>query len=176
MASIISSEQTAAAEGTLGAVRRDPFAMLPFCGYNMADYFGHWLDFRKNLGYLSPKIFYVNWFRKDDSGKNFLWPGFGENSRVLKWICERVDGTGKARSTAIGYVPTHDALDLGGLDTISKETIHKLLHVEESDWLKEIPDIRKFYEQFGSRLPSGLKLHLDALENRLVASQHGPSG
>ena len=176
MASIISSEQTAAAEGKIGSVRRDPFAMLPFCGYNMGDYFNHWIEFRKKLGFLSPKIFYVNWFRKDDAGKNFLWPGFGENSRVLKWICERVDGTGKARSTPIGFVPTHDALDLGGLDNISHETVHKLLHVEEEEWLNEIPDIRQFYSQFGNKLPKELMNNLDSLEARLRAAQQAPTG
>jgi phosphoenolpyruvate carboxykinase (GTP) len=124
MGSIISSEQTAAAEGKVGAVRRDPFAMLPFCGYNMADYFNHWLEFRKQLGYNAPKIFYVNWFRKDDQG-NYLWPGYGENSRVLKWICERVDGTGQAKATPIGYVPTARGLDLSGLD-ISRENVHRV--------------------------------------------------
>eukprot|EP01114_Cavostelium_apophysatum_P000919 TRINITY_DN107_c0_g1_i4.p1 TRINITY_DN107_c0_g1~~TRINITY_DN107_c0_g1_i4.p1 ORF type:complete len:2401 (-),score=559.00 TRINITY_DN107_c0_g1_i4:81-7283(-) len=173
MGSIISSEQTAAAEGALGAVRRDPFAMLPFCGYNMGDYFQHWVDFRKKLGFLSPKIFYVNWFRKDDKGR-FLWPGFGENSRVLEWICRRVDGTAKARSTPIGYVPTSDSLELGALD-VTPETIHQLMHVEPEDWLKEIPGIRKFYEQFGDRLPAALKINLDKLEQRLIAAQDAPT-
>eukprot|EP01119_Soliformovum_irregulare_P017313 TRINITY_DN511_c0_g1_i5.p1 TRINITY_DN511_c0_g1~~TRINITY_DN511_c0_g1_i5.p1 ORF type:complete len:1259 (-),score=444.21 TRINITY_DN511_c0_g1_i5:26-3550(-) len=173
MGSIISSEATAAAEGTVGQVRRDPFAMLPFCGYNMGDYFGHWLEFRKKLGFLSPKIFYVNWFRKNEKGE-FMWPGFGENSRVLKWICERVDGVGKARSTPIGYVPTSDALDLGGID-MTPETLHQLFHVEPEDWLKEIPDIRNFYSQFGNRLPHQLTQNLGLLENRLKVASDAPT-
>eukprot|EP01124_Arcella_intermedia_P029989 TRINITY_DN645_c0_g1_i2.p1 TRINITY_DN645_c0_g1~~TRINITY_DN645_c0_g1_i2.p1 ORF type:complete len:1800 (+),score=398.23 TRINITY_DN645_c0_g1_i2:59-5458(+) len=174
MGSIISSEQTAAAaDSKVGTVRRDPMAMLPFCGYNMGDYFGNWIDFRKNLGFLSPKVFYVNWFRKSE-GK-FLWPGFSENGRVLKWICERVDGVGKARSTPIGYVPTHDAIDLDGLD-ITQEAIHKLLHVDPQLWLEEIPGIRQFYSQFGDRLPLSLKESLDSLEARLLATTAAPTG
>ncbi|XP_049851204.1 uncharacterized protein LOC126325537 isoform X2 [Schistocerca gregaria] len=172
MASVISSEQTAAAEGTQGQIRRDPFAMLPFCGYNMGDYFNHWVDFRKNLGYLSPKIFYVNWFRKE--GDSYLWPGFGENSRVLKWICERVDGVGKARATPIGYMPTHDALDLGGLD-VSIETIHKLTYVDEQAWLKEIPSIRSFFAKFSDRLPKAFTEILDNLELRLKRATEAPT-
>eukprot|EP01125_Pyxidicula_operculata_P002312 TRINITY_DN121_c0_g1_i3.p1 TRINITY_DN121_c0_g1~~TRINITY_DN121_c0_g1_i3.p1 ORF type:complete len:1420 (-),score=421.83 TRINITY_DN121_c0_g1_i3:81-4073(-) len=172
MGSIISSEQTAAAEGSIGQVRRDPFAMLPFCGYNMGDYFNHWTEFRKNLGFLSPKIFYVNWFRKEN-GK-FLWPGFGENCRVLKWICERVDGIGKARSTPIGIVPTNDALDVDGLD-ISKDTIHKLLHVDAKLWLNELPDIREFYNKFGNRLPAALQSSVNDLEARLLAATAAPT-
>ena len=172
MASTISSEQTAAAEGTQGVIRRDPFAMLPFCGYNMADYWSHWIEFRKTLGYLSPKIFYVNWFRKEKG--QFLWPGFGENSRVLKWVCERVDGVGKARSTPIGYVPTNDALDIGGLD-VSRDTIHKLTHVDYQAWLQEIPSIREYYSQFGDRLPESLSTILNDLERRLMAATAAPT-
>ena len=172
MASMISSEQTAAAEGTQGVIRRDPFAMLPFCGYNMGDYWSHWIDFRKTLGYLSPKIFYVNWFRKEKG--QFLWPGFGENSRVLKWVCERVDGVGKARSTPIGYVPTNDALDIGGLD-VSRDTVHKLTHVDYQAWLQEIPSIREYYNQFGSHLPETLTTILDDLERRLLAASAAPT-
>lgn len=186
MGSIISSEQTAAAEGRLGQVRRDPFAMLPFCGYNMADYFQHWIDFRKKLGFLSPKVFYVNWFRKENgkilffrflshlTGK-FLWPGFGENCRVLKWICERVDGVGKARSTPIGYVPTHDGLDIDGLD-IEQDTLHKLLHVDNKLWIDEIPAIRDYYAMFGDRIPLRLKECVDGLEARLLAATAAPTG
>ena len=173
MGSIISSEITAAAEGPAGVVRRDPFAMLPFCGYNMGDYFQHWIDFRKNLGYSSPKIFYVNWFRTDANGK-FLWPGFGENSRVLKWITERVDGVGKARATPIGYVPTFDALDTAGIN-VSVDTLHHLLHVDADEWMKELPGIRQFFAQFGDHLPPALKLNLDRLESRLLASHDAPT-
>eukprot|EP01116_Phalansterium_solitarium_P023079 TRINITY_DN78_c0_g2_i2.p1 TRINITY_DN78_c0_g2~~TRINITY_DN78_c0_g2_i2.p1 ORF type:complete len:2396 (+),score=1061.53 TRINITY_DN78_c0_g2_i2:171-7358(+) len=167
MGSIISSELTAAAEGKQGDVRRDPFAMRPFCGYNMADYFSHWNNFRKSLGYNSPKIFYVNWFRRDDSGA-FIWPGFGENSRVLKWICKRIgrNPSGKSVRTPIGHVPSHDGLDLGGLD-LSGESLHKLLHVDAEEWLREIPDIRKFYAEFGSRIPQELLDEVTALEKRL---------
>eukprot|EP01103_Thecamoeba_quadrilineata_P010551 TRINITY_DN230_c0_g1_i4.p1 TRINITY_DN230_c0_g1~~TRINITY_DN230_c0_g1_i4.p1 ORF type:complete len:1365 (-),score=235.88 TRINITY_DN230_c0_g1_i4:66-3629(-) len=173
MGSIISSELTAAAEGTLGQVRRDPFAMLPFCGYHMGDYFNHWFGFKKKLGYLVPKIFYVNWFRTGPNG-NFLWPGFGENSRVLKWICERVDGVGKAKSTPIGYVPTSDALDVGGID-VSEQTLHQLLHVSADEWLEELPDISKFYDTFGDRLPQGLRTNLEKLKLRLLAYHDTPT-
>jgi GTP-dependent phosphoenolpyruvate carboxykinase len=175
MGSIISSEQTAAAEGKLGNVRRDPFAMLPFCGYNMADYWGHWLKLRNKMGYSAPKIFYVNWFRKDEQTGQFLWPGFGENCRVLKWITERVDNQGKARPTPIGYVPTHDALDVAGLD-VSADALHKLTHIDIEGWLEEIPDIRRHFEQFGSRLPAQIQLNLNNLEARLRAVRTGPSG
>mmetsp|Transcript_13039 Transcript_13039/g.23460 ORF Transcript_13039/g.23460 Transcript_13039/m.23460 type:complete len:754 (-) Transcript_13039:3532-5793(-) len=143
--------------------------MLPFCGYNMADYFDHWLHFREKLGYLSPKIFYVNWFRQDSNGQ-FIWPGFGENSRVLKWITERVDGVGKARPTPIGYLPTNDALDVAGID-VSPEHMHELLHVDADGWLKEIPEIRKYFGQFGDRLPSALDSNLDKLEDRFRGCQ-----
>jgi phosphoenolpyruvate carboxykinase (GTP) len=171
MASILSSEQTAAAEGKIGEVRRDPFAMLPFCGYNMADYWQHWINMRKRMGYLSPKIFYVNWFQRDQSG--FLWPGFGENARVLKWITERVDGFGKARTTPIGYVPTSDAIDIGGLE-VSQSQMNQLLRVSAEDWLKELPSIEKYHAQF-DRLPEALKLSLRQLRERLEASQSAPT-
>eukprot|EP00668_Euglena_longa_P038039 GGOE01049004.1.p1 GENE.GGOE01049004.1~~GGOE01049004.1.p1 ORF type:complete len:522 (-),score=182.42 GGOE01049004.1:135-1640(-) len=168
MGSIIGSQLTAAAEGTVGEVRRDPFAMLPFCGYNMADYFTHWINFREKLGYLAPKIFYVNWFRTNAAGK-FIWPGFGENSRVLKWITERVDGVGAARATPIGYLPTEEALDTAGID-VSEEDLHTLLQVDREGWLREIPDIRKYFAQFGDRLPPALHANLESLESRLNAS------
>lgn len=136
LGSVISSEITAAAEGSQGQVRRDPFAMLPFCGYNMADYWGHWVDFRKFLGYNSPKIFYVNWFRKKNG--QFLWPGFGENSRVLKWICGRIgrNPTSKSVRTPIGHVPTQDALDVSGLD-LSDDDLASLTEVDCKEWLEE---------------------------------------
>jgi GTP-dependent phosphoenolpyruvate carboxykinase len=120
----------------------------------------------------SPKIFYVNWFRKEN-GK-FLWPGFGENSRVLKWVCERVDGVGKARSTPIGYVPTYDALDVEGLD-ITKDTIHKLTQVDYKQWIEEIPGIREFYKQFGARLPTALSSNLDMLDASLRLATAAPT-
>ncbi len=169
LGSIASSEKTAAAAGKVGELRYDPFAMLPFCGYHMGDYFKHWLDMGKktdpdNL----PKIFYVNWFRKGEDGK-FLWPGYGENSRALKWVIERVCGEGKAEETPIGWVPTKDALDLDGLD-ISDSDVDELLKVDTEEWKKQIPLIREHLAKFGDRLPDGLKDEIDALEKRLEAS------
>lgn len=134
----------------------------------MADYFNHWIHFREKLGYLAPKIFYVNWFRQNASGK-FIWPGYGENSRVLKWITERVDGTGGAHATPLGYLPTVDALDTAGID-ITAEEVHTLLQVDTEAWLKEIPEIRKYYAQFGDRLPPALLANLANLESRLHGS------
>ena len=165
LGSIMASETTAAAAGAVGKLRRDPFAMLPFCGYNMGDYFSHWFKIGSTLGDNAPRIFYVNWFRKD-AGGGWLWPGFGENSRVLKWICERIDGTADAVETPIGFVPTPDALDLDGLD-IPEADVEELLSVNPDDWRAELPDIREFYEGFGNRLPSELQTELDALEERL---------
>jgi phosphoenolpyruvate carboxykinase (GTP) len=175
MGSIISSEQTAAAEGKLGNVRRDPFAMLPFCGYNMADYWGHWLNFRNKMGYSAPKIFYVNWFRKDEQTGQFLWPGFGENCRVLKWITERIgrNPTGKASMTPIGLVPTLDAIDVGGLD-IGDDVVKSLLSVSSAGWQDEIQSIRDYYQQFGQRLPCDLSQELDLLESRLAKPEQAP--
>jgi phosphoenolpyruvate carboxykinase (GTP) len=167
MGSIASSEKTAAAAGTIGELRRDPFAMLPFCGYHMGDYFAHWLKMGKKTepGKL-PKIFYVNWFRKTADGK-WLWPGYGENSRVLKWIFERIEGTGKAVETPIGYVPAPGAIDTSGLN-VSDADMTELLKVDTNDWLKEVESIKKHYSQFGDRLPQGLKDELAALEQRLL--------
>ncbi|HDY69256.1 MAG: phosphoenolpyruvate carboxykinase (GTP) [Candidatus Scalindua sediminis] len=167
LGSIVSSEKTAAAAGKVGELRYDPFAMLPFCGYNMGDYFNHWLNIGKKADADKlPMIFYVNWFRKNEKGK-WLWPGFGENSRVLKWVIERVSGEGKAEKTPIGWVPTKDALDLNGLD-ISNEDLEELLKVDPEDWKKQIPLIREHFARFGDRLPAGLKDELEALEKRLV--------
>jgi len=167
MGSVASSEKTAAAAGTIGDLRRDPFAMLPFCGYNMGDYFKHWLDMGKKTDVKNlPKIFYVNWFRKTSDGK-WLWPGYGENSRVLKWICERIDGTGKALETPIGYVPAPGAIDLSGLD-VSDHDMAELLRVDVEAWLDEVQSIKKHYDQFGDRLPQGLRDELNALEQRLL--------
>ena len=168
MGSIIGSQLTAAAEGTVGAARRDPSAMLPFCDYNITDYFGHWMNFREKLGSLAPKIFYANWFQADAEGQ-FIWPGFGENSRVLKWVCEHVDGTGKARPTPLGYLPTVDALDTDGIDTTPVEMAH-LLSMDIEGWLKEIPEVCKYYHQFGERLPDILLHNLDELEGLLCGS------
>ena len=160
----MASETTAAAIGKVGVVRRDPMAMLPFCGYNMADYFRHWLEMGKRIPH-PPKIFHVNWFRRGADGK-FLWPGYGENARVLKWILERVEGTGKAQETAIGYVPTPDAITLAGLD-VSRATMEELLNVEPADWGAELADTHEFFEKFGKRLPQELWAEHEALGSRL---------
>ena len=166
LGSIMASETTAAAAGAVGNLRRDPFAMLPFCGYNMADYFGHWLKVgaagdAENL----PKIFYVNWFRKDADGK-WLWPGYGENSRVLEWVFERVSGRGDAVDTPIGFIPTKDALNLEGLD-VTEADLDELLKVDNADWKAEVPLIREHFATFGDRLPQSLHDAVDDLEARL---------
>ncbi|ACL74599.1 phosphoenolpyruvate carboxykinase (GTP) [Ruminiclostridium cellulolyticum] len=170
LGSIMGSEITAAAiSDKIGQVRRDPFAMLPFIGYNVNDYLQHWLD----VGAAStedklPKIFYVNWFRKDENGK-WLWPGYGENSRVLKWICERVSGEGKAVKTEIGYMPTEDAIDVEGLN-ISAEDMEELLKVKKDEWLKEVESIKAHYETYDiNKVPAELKKQLADLEARLKA-------
>lgn len=167
MGSIMGSEITAAAiSADIGKVRRDPFAMLPFCGYNICDYLQHWLDIGgKTSADKLPKIFYVNWFRKDENGR-WLWPGFGENSRVLKWIVERISGEGKAVQTPIGYMPSVDAIDREGLD-VSDEDMAQLLKVDKAEWLKEVESIKEYYAKFGSRLPKELAAQLEALEKRL---------
>jgi len=169
MVSIMGSEITAATiSDKIGKVRRDPFAMLPFCGYHIGDYLQHWLDIGKMTDPDKlPKIFYVNWFRKDENGR-FLWPGFGENSRVLKWIFERTEGTGKAVKTEIGYLPTPDAIDTTGLD-VSEEDMNKLLTVDKEAWLAEVASIREHYANYGKKLPKELVAQLDALEARLRA-------
>ncbi len=167
LGSIVGSEITAAAiSANIGQVRRDPFAMLPFCGYHMGDYFQHWLNIgAKTDAAKLPKIFYVNWFRKTKDGK-WLWPGYGENSRVLKWIFEQVSGEGKAQKTAIGYMPTVDAIDRSGLN-VSEADMDELLKVNKEEWLKEVASIREHYSKFGAKLPKELNAQLDALEKRL---------
>jgi phosphoenolpyruvate carboxykinase (GTP) len=166
LGSACGSETTAAALGQAGVLRRDPFAMLPFCGYHMADYLAHWLSFgqRTDRNKL-PRIYFVNWFRKSPEGK-WLWPGYGENVRVLKWICERVDGTGKAQETPIGNLPTPDALDLRGLD-IPTGDMSQLLAVEVAAWRKEADDIAAYYAKFDGRVPGALHKQLEALRKRL---------
>ena len=163
--SIVSSEKTAAAAGKIGELRRDPMAMLPFCGYNMADYWSHWLSIGERADAKLPGIYYVNWFRKNVDGK-FVWPGFGDNSRVLKWIFERCDGAAEALETPIGNLPTMDALDFSGLDLTEAERA-ELLKVDMDGWLQEIPLIREYYERFGDRCPAALLKQLDDLEQRL---------
>lgn len=167
LGSIVGSEITAATiSANIGKVRRDPFAMLPFCGYHMGDYFQHWLDIGAKADPAKlPKIFYVNWFRKTKDGK-WLWPGYGENSRVLKWIFEQVSGEGKAQKTPIGYMPTIDAIDRSGLD-VSDADMAELLKVDKEEWLNEVASIREHYAKFGSKLPQELNAQLDALEKRL---------
>lgn len=167
MGSIMGSEITAAAiSDKIGQVRRDPFAMLPFIGYHVCDYLQHWLDIGRSADQSKlPKIFYVNWFRKSEDGK-FLWPGFGENSRVLKWIFERVSGEGDAVKTPIGYMPGPDGIDRTGLD-VSADDMRELLRVEKEEWLAEVESIKAHYAAYGQRLPKELSVQLDALERRL---------
>ncbi len=167
MGSIVASETTAAAAGALGRLRRDPFAMLPFCGYNMGDYFGHWLDVGAVPGATLPKFFYVNWFRKGKDGK-FLWPGYGENSRVLKWIFERCDARDAegAVKTPIGYTPTREGLDTRGLG-IEDRLLDELLAVDRDAWLSELAGIGEYYDSFGAHLPRGLREELGRLGERL---------
>ncbi|HVP42514.1 MAG TPA: phosphoenolpyruvate carboxykinase (GTP), partial [Terriglobales bacterium] len=164
-----SSETTAAAAGKVGQLRRDPMAMLPFCGYNMGDYFGHYLKIGQRAGAKLPRIYYVNWFRQDENGK-FLWPGYGENSRVLKWVFERVDGAAKAEDTPIGRLPARGGLDINGLD-VSPAAMEKLLNVDIDGWLAEVPLIRDHFAKFGSHLPQGMKDEVDKLEQRLKAAK-----
>ncbi len=160
--SIVGSETTAAAAGAVGVVRRDPMAMLPFCGYHMGDYFQHWIDMGKVLGDKAPKIFNVNWFRVDQDG-HFIWPGFGDNLRVLEWILKRCEGKVDAQETPIGYVPYVDDLNLEGLD-ISKETIQSILEVSKEKWAKEAVGIEEFYTRFGDKLPKELRDQLETLK------------
>jgi phosphoenolpyruvate carboxykinase (GTP) len=166
MGSASGSETTAAALGKSGVLRHDPFAMLPFCGYNMGDYFAHWLSLAQRTDRSKlPKIYFVNWFRKNSKDR-FLWPGYGENSRVLKWICERVEGRGKSQKTPIGNLPTLDALDMSGLN-IPAENLKQLLAVDVAGWKKEVEDIAANYTKFGNRLPKALTEQLDVLRKRL---------
>ena len=164
MGASMASETTAAATGAVGVVRHDPMAMLPFCGYNMADYFGHWLKVGQSTAQ-PPKIFQVNWFRTDAQGK-FLWPGFGQNVRVLKWILERVRGGGKAVETPIGWIPTPDGIEREGLD-LPASTLEELLQIDRPDWEQEVASQRQFFSQFGSRLPREIQAEHEALEQRL---------
>ena len=166
LGSIMASETTAAAGGAVGNLRFDPMAMLPFCGYNMADYFGHWLKVgastkSENL----PKIFFVNWFRRDEDGR-FMWPGYGENSRVLKWIFDRVDGKANATKTAIGYLPSPADIDISGLD-VSDADMNALLSLDSDGWKSALPQMRDHYAQFGAKLPAPLTTALNELESSL---------
>jgi len=169
LASIMSSETTAAQAGQVGNLRFDPMAMLPFCGYHMGDYFAHWLKVAQREGAKMPRVFYVNWFRKDEDGK-FMWPGFGENSRVLAWLFGRLTGEAEAVETAIGLVPP---VGEGGIDTdsldVSEETMAKLLEVDTDGWAAALPQMKEHYAEFGERLPAELRAQLEALEERLGA-------
>ncbi len=169
MGSSAGSETTAAALGQAGVLRRDPFAMLPFCGYHMGDYLSYWLALAQRTDRRKlPKIFFVNWFRKTPEGQ-WLWPGYGENSRVLKWICERVDGTAAAETTPIGNLPAPDALDLSGLN-LPPDHVRQLLHVDRAGWEKEAADIAAYYDRLGERLPPALREQLAKLRQRLAGS------
>ncbi|MGI8721507.1 MAG: phosphoenolpyruvate carboxykinase (GTP) [Geodermatophilaceae bacterium] len=168
MGATLSSETTAAATGAVGVVRRDPFAMLPFIGYNAGDYFNHWVQTGKNADATKlPKIFYVNWFRVDDDG-GFLWPGFGENSRVLKWVIERLEGSAAAVETPVGHVPTADSLDTHGLD-MTDEQIAAVLAVDAEEWRAEIPQITEWFDKIGDTLPTTMRDELETLKRRLDA-------
>jgi phosphoenolpyruvate carboxykinase (GTP) len=162
----LSSETTAATTGAVGVVRRDPMAMLPFCGYNMADYWGHWLAMGKRVS-KPPRIFRVNWFRRDERGR-FLWPGFGENLRILKWVIERCKGGGEAEETPIGYVPTRSAIDRKGLN-VSADALKELLRVDREGWRANLRSQAEFFEKFGDRLPAGIREEYEALARRLKA-------
>lgn len=166
--SIMASETTAAAAGAVGVVRRDPMAMLPFCGYNMADYWQHWIDIGKTLDPdKAPKIFNVNWFRKDDEG-NFMWPGFGDNLRVLDWILDRCDGKVDAVETAIGFVPKAEDINIDGLEgEVSRESLESILDVDKALWAAEADGIAEFYAKFGDKLPETLKAELETLKANL---------
>jgi len=163
--SAMASETTAAAAGAVGVVRRDPMAMLPFCGYHMGDYFAHWLAMGEKLGDKAPKIFNVNWFRTDDEG-NFVWPGFGDNMRVLNWIIDRCEGKADAMETEIGYIPRPEDIDLTDLD-MDMDTLKSILKVDKEAWVKEASEITEHYKKFGDRLPKELEEQLAALKSRL---------
>ena len=164
--STMASETTAAAAGAVGVVRRDPMAMLPFCGYNMGDYFAHWLEMGEKLGDKAPKIFNVNWFRTDDEG-NFVWPGFGDNMRVLNWIIDRCEGKADAVETPIGYIPRPEDIDLTDLD-MDIETLKSILKVDKDVWEKEAAEIEEHYKKFGDKLPEALKEQLENLKKSLA--------
>ena len=169
LGSIIGSEKTAAASGKVGELRRDPMAMLPFCGYNMAEYWKHWISMGQRAGAQLPNIYCVNWFRKGGDGK-YLWPGFGENSRVLKWIFERCEGTGEAVDTPVGLLPAPGALELGDLD-LTAAHLEQLLKIDVDGWLQELPMIANYYDEFGDRVPQELREELDNLKQRLEAQR-----
>jgi phosphoenolpyruvate carboxykinase (GTP) len=167
MGSMMGSEITAAIlSKNIGQVRRDPFAMLPFIGYHVGDYLKHWIDMGKRSNdALLPKIYYVNWFRKDEAG-DYLWPGFGHNSRVLKWIFERTEGIAPANLTPIGYLPTEESIDVRGLP-LKHGALQELLSIDTQAWLEEVKSIENYYQTIGEKLPKALKMELDKLTSRL---------
>ena len=165
----VASEQTAAAEGSVGSLRHDPFAMLPFCGYNMADYWGHWLEMQKELGDRFPKVYQVNWFRKDEDGK-FMWPGYGDNSRVLDWIVRRAAGEVEAIEGVTGLYPKFEDFDLEGLD-LDKEAWDKLFFIDPEAWEAEMDDTEKYFEQFGDHLPAEITEQLKKFRDRIAAAK-----
>jgi phosphoenolpyruvate carboxykinase (GTP) len=170
LGSIMASETTAAQSGAVGNLRRDPFAMLPFIGYHVGDYLAHWLDVgEKTDPEKLPKMFYVNWFRKDGNGR-FLWPGFGENSRVLEWVFERCAGRGDAVETPIGYLPAREAIPSEGL-AVHPEDMAELLRVDIEDWEAEVPSIAEHFERYGAKVPQALLAELDALRDRLAKAE-----
>jgi phosphoenolpyruvate carboxykinase (GTP) len=168
MGAIMGSETTAAAKGDVGKLRRDPFAMLPFCGYHMADYFAHWLAIGEREGARLPRLFNVNWFRKDPDDGSFLWPGYGENSRVLAWVFRRCDDAADAVDTPIGRLPAAGALETGGLE-LTDDEVAELVRVDAEEWRREAELIREFFETFGDRLPGELERQLAELDKRLAA-------
>ncbi len=162
----MATETTAAAAGAVGVVRRDPMAMKPFVGYNMADYFGHWLEMGKKMDAdKAPKIFHVNWFRQDDEG-NFMWPGFGDNMRVLLWILDRCAGKVDAKESEIGYLPDMKDIDITDLD-IDAEVLKELLTVDKDVWMEDVKDQKEYFAQFGDRLPAEIAKQLEILEGNL---------
>jgi phosphoenolpyruvate carboxykinase (GTP) len=164
----MASEKTAAAAGNVGELRFDPMAMLPFCGYNMGDYFRHWIEIARRKDAKLPRVFYVNWFRKGEDG-SFLWPGYGENSRVLEWVFRRCEGTAEGETTPIGCIPTADALNLDGLD-IDPDDFEQVRTVDLSALSGELPQVRQHLERFGDSLPDEVWAEFDALEERLGAT------
>jgi phosphoenolpyruvate carboxykinase (GTP) len=167
LGSIMSSEKTAAASGNVGELRFDPMAMLPFCGYNMGDYFAHWLKIGQRDGAKLPRIFYVNWFRRGEDGK-FLWPGFGENSRVLAWIFRRCEDQADAVESPVGLLPTLEGIDTDGLE-VAPEAMEQLLAVDPEEWRKQLPQVQEHYARFGDGLPQTLREQLQTLTSQLDA-------
>ena len=165
----MASETTAAAAGALGVVRRDPMAMRPFVGYDMGDYWAHWLSMGTRIPH-PPKIFHVNWFRTDENG-NFIWPGYSDNMRVLEWILARCDGKVDARISPIGYLPYPEDINIEGMQDVTPDTIRDLLTIDTKSWLEDVGNIRDFYHQVGDRVPQAMWDELDALEARLKQNQ-----